>query len=114
MVIRYNKKNYIFNITDNKVYLMGKLVEGLTDKFKPYIRAARERKFHLHMTYREFETHIAILNEKEREQLFHNVYQAYLYANTYINSKSISTQEFHKAMARLKRFEQYLYRIINS
>lgn len=63
------------------------------------------------MRYAQFKKHISTLDEEEKNQLFFNIYEAYLYANTFTSEAQYSN-EFYKGMAKMKRYERYLYIIL--
>lgn len=68
----------------------------------------------LSMGYKEFDRYIADLSAGQKTELFHIIYNAYLYVGTAINQKGVSSTDFFKCMAKIKRYEVYIHKILTS
>lgn len=118
MKFTYKRRVYIYQ--DNEVRTeKGNLArdqDKLRGVAKRYYASVDARGFHLGMSFDELEQYVGILNTEAKEELFHQIYEAYLYVNDIVGEKDqkLSQQEFFKCMAKLKRYENYLYIIIKS
>lgn len=74
------------------------------------------RGFSFNMTYQEFDSYISVLSAEQKNELFHSIYENYLYAGSLLNSKNsgLSQRDCYKVMSKMKRYEMYLYKILRS
>ena len=120
MKFTYNRKIYIYD-RDNEVVHTEK--GNLARDQKKLIKIAKRcyseieaKGFNLNMNYQDLEQYLTILSTKEKEKLFHQIYEAYLYVNTMVSERDqkLTQTDFFKCMAKLKRYENYLYIILKS
>ncbi len=118
MKFTYKRRVYIYQ--DNEVRTEKGNLARDQDKLiaiaKRYFSSVEARGFHLGMSFDELEQYVGILNTEAKEELFHNIYESYLYVNEALGEKhrKLSQQEFFKCMSKLKRYENYLYIILKS
>lgn len=120
MKFTYNRKIYIYD-RDNEVVHTEK--GNLARDQKKLIKIAKRcyseieaKGFNLNMNYQDLEQYLTVLDTPEKEELFHKVYEAYLYVNAMVGEKEqkLTQTDFFKCMAKLKRYENYLYIILKS
>lgn len=111
MTFQYKRRTYIMS---NGVVLTekGKVAsESIHRVGENLLNQMKSRKDILRMKYQDFDVYITILSTEEKEKLFHEIYEHYLYAGEMLNG---NRQEYFKSMAKMKRYEQYLYKILGS
>lgn len=120
MKFTYKRRVYIYDTETEEIHTekgnLAKNQDKLRGVAKRYYTSVEARGFHMNMNYEELEQYLTILSTSEKEALFHQIYEAYLYVNDIVGEKDqkLSQQEFFKCMAKLKRYENYLYIIIKS
>ena len=118
MKFRYKGKNYVYDLkTKSVLNESGNIIKDskrISTFVEKYIFATESKGYSSNMSYAHFEAYISILSMQDREALFHKIYSDYDYACEYLNQKGLSTKEIHKIMARVKRYEKYLYKILIS
>ena len=70
--------------------------------------------FNTHMRQKEFKSYICALYEGEKNELFHYIYELYLYVSEMLASPVNSKKSYFQLMSQLKRYEQFLYSIMRS
>ena len=113
MEFKYRKKKFTYNPETGQAHdLKGKLADPeVVEHFHRMCHAIRCKGFNYRMNYKELRQHLSVLDEEEQEKLFHNIYERYNYCGLMLNS-TCGQLDFHKIMAKMKRYEKYLYIIL--
>lgn len=115
---KYKKRTYIYDNGEVRTEKnnLARDQETLIKVAEHYIKSVAARGFHLSMNYNELEQYISTLDEVSKEELFHNIYEAYLYTSNVLSEEDhkLTQAEFYKCMAKVKRYEKYLYIILES
>lgn len=118
MEMKIKKKNYIYDSETQEVFLDGELApdqEKLLKVIYHFIGSIRERGYHSNLNYDEMDSLVKVLEPFEKEELFHQIYETYIYIGEFLaEDDDISQAEFSKTLSRLKRYEVYLYKLSNS
>ena len=118
MEFKYKKKTYTYDKLKNVVLTeAGNLArdqENIIKSLRTHIEAMRRNGFNLGMGFEQFETYVAVLDESEKEELFHHIYEKYLYVGDYIANDAIPMSDYMKCLSKMKRYEHYLYIVIKS
>ena len=118
MKFKYKRKTYIYK--EGQIFTekgnLAKDQDKLIRIAKQISRNFNEREFNYGMSYDDFQMYLGTLSTAEKEQLFHTIYECYLYAGEVLKEEDekLLKKEFDKVMARLKKCELYLYYIIIS
>ena len=117
MKFTYHKKSYMLvdnTIYDHKGQEVKKDLKEIFNFFYKYQDKLKDKGFIHNMPYQEFNRYIDILTSKEKNMLFHKIFGFYMYTNSFINRKGCSANEYYRGLARIKRYERYLFLIIES
>lgn len=120
MEMKIKKKDYIYDSETQEVFTkegeLAKDQDMLLRVIYNFIASVRIRGFDFNMNFNQFDAYVKVLECFEKDELFHKIYDTYLYIGEYMNNDKqvISQSEFSKCMSRLKRYEVYLYKITSS
>ena len=118
MEFKFSGKTYRYCEKTHQVFTASsKLVKNQAQMLKvvAHFQESMEVKgFSFRMNYQEFDSYISVLGAPGKNELFHKIYEHYTYGGSLLSEKGISQADYFKIMAKLKRYEQYLYKILKS